>query len=305
MLGDADSNIHFLTDLSRLYQNLEPLPPRPIFERHLWIKKDAPLAIDTSLMPLLKQLQDAQDRNIIMAGVLQEHATTDPCHMSFSSEQLTKLCAVAGQGNKDITIQDALTAYLVVTLNKHVFDSDKEQIQRANILINYRGISDTLAPHGQVDNSIMFMLSDDFTNSLSLQSVATTIRASIIKARNEDFLTRWLVTIDLLMRRIHNEGQAWNFASYPNEVWINSNLKYDWASKVDFGMTNQCRFHTAGIMKYKFRVFRLNPVHNTDGSWTRDYGGAELSFRIPKENIKNKFTLAWNQDVKENFANVK
>ncbi|CAF1453970.1 unnamed protein product [Rotaria sordida] len=53
MLGDADSYIHFLSDLSRFYQGLEPLSPKPSFERHLWIKKDAFRAIDSSLMPLL------------------------------------------------------------------------------------------------------------------------------------------------------------------------------------------------------------------------------------------------------------
>ncbi|CAF3080957.1 unnamed protein product [Rotaria sp. Silwood2] len=304
MIGDADSNIHFLNDLSCLYQNLEPLSPGPIFERHLWIKKDANLTVDCCLMPLLKQLQDARKRDIVISDVLQESATTDPFHMSFSSKQLTKLRSLAAQSSEDITIQDALTAYIIVTFNKHVFISDKEYIRRTNTLINYRGISDTLAPHGQVDNSIMFMLSDDFADPLSLSNVAKTIRASVEKARNENFLSRWLVTVDLLMRKIHKEGQAWNFASYANEVWTNSNLKYDWASKVDFGMTDQCRFHTAGSMKFKFRVFQLNPVQGADGSWTRDHGGAEVSFRIPKNDIKNKFIVAWNNDVKENFKNV-
>ncbi|CAF3398273.1 unnamed protein product [Rotaria sp. Silwood2] len=232
-----------------------------------------------------------------MADVLEEYSTTDPLHMAFSSDQLKILRSLAAQGREDITIQDALTAYIIVTFNKHVFVSDKEYIRRTNTLINYRGISDKLAPDGQVDNSIMFMLSDDFANPLSLSNVAKTIRASVEKARNEDFLTRWLVTVDLLMRKIHKDGQAWNFASYANEVWTNSNLKYDWASKVDFGMKDQCRFHTAGSMKFKFRVFRLNPVQSADNSWTRDHDGAEVSFRIPKGDIKNKFITAWNNDV--------
>ncbi|CAF1338068.1 unnamed protein product [Rotaria sordida] len=305
MLGDADSYIHFLSDLSRFYQGLEPLSPKPSFERHLWIKKDAPRAIDSSLMPLLQPLQDARPRDIIIAKVVEEHTTTDPVQISFSSEQLTKLHSLAGQGIESITIQDALTAYIIVTLNKYVLVSDNEHIRRTNTIINYRGISDTLAPRGQVDNSIMFMLSDDFDNPLSLQCVAKTIRASINKARNEEFLERWLITIDLMMRKIHKEGKAWNFASYPNEIWFNSNLKYDWASKVDLGMKDQCRFHTVGVSKLKCRVFPLNPIQDVDGNWTRDHGGAEVSFRIPKEDCKNKFIAAWNNDVKENFMNFK
>jgi len=239
MIGDGDTYIHFLSDLSCLYQNLEPILPKPIFERHLWIKKDGSHTVDYSLMPLLKQLADARKRDIVIASILEEQATTDPLHMSFSSEQLTKLRSLAEGKSKDVTIQDALSAYLIVTLNKYVF-STHEHILRINNIINYRGISDSLAPRGQVDNSIMFMLSDDFADPLSLSSMAKTIRTSINKARNESFLARWLVTVDLLMRDIHKQGEAWNYASYANEVWMNSNLKYDWASQVDFGMADRC-----------------------------------------------------------------
>jgi hypothetical protein len=40
MVGDADSDLHFRNDLSRIYQHLEPLPPHPIFERRLLKKED-------------------------------------------------------------------------------------------------------------------------------------------------------------------------------------------------------------------------------------------------------------------------
>ncbi len=33
--GDADTNIRFLNDLSRIYQHLKPVLPRPIFERQI------------------------------------------------------------------------------------------------------------------------------------------------------------------------------------------------------------------------------------------------------------------------------
>ena len=39
MVGDANSNLHFLNDLSRAYQQREPLPPRCSFERHLLNKE--------------------------------------------------------------------------------------------------------------------------------------------------------------------------------------------------------------------------------------------------------------------------
>jgi hypothetical protein len=69
-------------------------------------------------------------------------------------------------------------------------------------------------------------------------------------------------------------------------------------------MTNQCRFHTAGLFKSYFRIFQLNPVRKEDENWTKDNGGAEVAFRIPKGEVKEKFLEAWKKDVEENFANL-
>ena len=77
-----------------------------------------------------------------------------------------------------------------------------------------------------------------------------------------------------------------------DEVMFNSNSKYDWVNQVDFDMTNQCRFHTTGLYKFYFRIFHLNPVRSEDGNWTRDNGGIEVAFRIPKgEKIFKKILL--------------
>lgn len=304
MIGDADTYIHFLSDLSCIYQDLEPVMSEPIFERHVWCNDDENNTIDSSIMPLLRPLADARKRELVLADLIQEHTTTDPMWMSFSSEELMKIHNLVEDMNEGVTIQDALTAYLIVTINKHFFVSDEEYIRRSNTIMNYRGISPSLAPLGQVDNSIIFILSEDFSDPLSLSSVAKTIRTSINNARNEDFLQRWLLTLDSLMRVIHKEGKAWNYIFYPNEIWMNSNMKFDWAGEVDFGMKNQCRFHTLGIMKFRFRVFRLNPVRDDQGTWTRDEDGVEVSFRIPQGNQKDNFIFAWKNDIKENFSQI-
>jgi NRPS condensation-like uncharacterized protein len=49
-LGDAASCLNFSNTLSRLYQQMEPLKPLPIFERRLW-KSDE---IDPSFLPIMK-----------------------------------------------------------------------------------------------------------------------------------------------------------------------------------------------------------------------------------------------------------
>jgi predicted transcriptional regulator with HTH domain len=301
LIGDGDSLIHFLNDLSCFYQDIQPILPRPIFERHLWLNDNI---IDSSLLPMMKQLVDARQRDQIIGDIIHEQEITDPIQISFSSEQLIKLQNLASQSDEHITIQDALNAYLIVKLNKHVFITENEHIQRINTIVNYRGISDSLAPHGQVDNSIMFMLSDDFPNPLCLSSIAQTIRRSINKSRDEDFLNRWLITLNTLMLNIHKQGQTWNYVFYPNEIWTNSNWKYDWASQVDFGMKDQSRFHTTGSSYLKFRIFRLNPFKDIHGNWIRDQNGAEVSFRIQKGKIKDNFIIAWKNDIEENFQNI-
>jgi hypothetical protein len=148
------------------------------------------------------------------------------------------------------------------------------------------------------------MLSDDFPNPLCLSSIAQTIRRSINKSRDEDFLNRWLITLNTLMLNIHKQGQTWNYGFYPNEIWTNSNWKYDWASQVDFGMKDQSRFHTTGSSYLKFRIFRLNPFKDIHGNWIRDQNGAEVSFRIQKGKIKDNFIIAWKNDIEENFQNI-
>ena len=69
-------------------------------------------------------------------------------------------------------------------------------------------------------------------------------------------------------------------------------------------MINQYRFHTAGLIKSYFRIFQLNPVRKEDGTWTRDTDGAEVAFRIPKGETKEKFLQTWKKDREKNFANL-
>jgi hypothetical protein len=299
MVGDGDSNLHFLNDLSRIYQQLEPLPPHPIFERQL-SKKENP---DFSL-PLIKYIsENAEKREDIIARITAEQTETDPLIMSFSSEQLGQLRTHTKHDN-ELTTNDTLCAYIILTMNKYLFSSENEYVQRTHLLVNYRGVSDSVAPKGHAANSFIQTLSSDFPNPLCLSSIAKTIRQAIQAVRNEEFLKKWIVTADVLKKQLQNEGRL-TFIWTKSDVIFNSNLKYDWASEVNFGMINQCRFHTMGSYKSYFRIFQLNPIKGKDGSWTRDIGGAEVSFRIPKGEGQEKFLEAWKKDIEQHFENVK
>ena len=298
MVGDANSNLHFLNDLSLIYQQHEPLPPSPIFERHLLNKEDPEFV----LLPIMKIFQNAVKNEIVSARVIKEQTETDPINMSFSSEQLAKLRTLGGVHDDEITIHDVHCAYIILTMNKHISLTANEHIRRAYIIVNYRGVSNLLAPKGHVGNPLMYLLSSDFPNPLSLFSITKTIRQAIKTTRDELYLGKWIGTADVLRRQGIKDGRV-SFVWDSDEVVFNSNFKYDWSNQVNFGMINQCRFHTGGLGKSYFRIFQLNPVRKEDGNWARDNGGAEVAFRIPKGEAK-EFLEAWKKDVKENFANL-
>ncbi|CAF4255232.1 unnamed protein product, partial [Adineta steineri] len=124
-LGDAASCLNFSYTLSRLYQHMEPLEPLPIFERRLW-KHDE---IDPSLLSTMKHFRDAKPLEEMWKKFMIDQEAYDQVNLSFSGEQLVKLRTLAGEDN--ITIQDALTAYIILTLNKYCYyNDDKRRILR-------------------------------------------------------------------------------------------------------------------------------------------------------------------------------
>jgi len=298
-LGDAASCVNFFNTLSRLYQQMEPLEPLPIFERRLW-KQDE---IDSSLLSMMKYLRDAKPFDEMWKKFMIDQEAYDQVNLCFSGEQLRKLRNLAGEDN--ITIQDALTAYIILTLNTYCYqNNDERHILRTNTSINFRDVSDSIASYGQVGNAVFMMLSDHFEDSYSLSNIATTIRRSIIKSRDSKFLERMLATADDAMRKMIDNNRLADLGFVSNEIIVNSNLRYDWANLVDFGYTDKCRFYTGWSGSFYLRVFRLNPIYNGNEWLPRDRNGAEVIFRIEKE-LKEKFINVIKRDINENFENVK
>ncbi len=106
------------------------------------------------------------------------------------------------------------------------------------------------------------------------------------------------------MRKNLKNNQLADVGRFPNEVVVNSNIRYDWTNLVDFGYTDKCRFYTAWTGASYLRVFRLNPEKDENEWLLRDRDGAEVAFRMEKD-LKEKFVNAWKQDIRENFKNVK
>ncbi|CAF4674480.1 unnamed protein product [Rotaria sp. Silwood1] len=278
---------------------MEPTKPLPIFERRLWREDEA----DQAFLPLMKQLRDAKPAEEVINAVLDHQVHYDQLNLHFSGEQLAKLRTLAG-GNS-VTIQDALTAYIILTLNAYCYnDNDEHRILRTNTVINFRGISDSIAPQGQVSNAVFMMLSDNFDDPYSLSNIAKTIRRSIVESRNSKTLEPRLATFDGLMRNNVRDNKLPDLGCFPNEFAVNSSLRYDWAGLVDFGYTDRCRFYRASTDALFLRVLRLNPEKDGNIWLPRDQYGAEVSFRVLKD-LKEKFVNAWKRDVNEHFENVK
>ncbi|CAF2718278.1 unnamed protein product [Rotaria sp. Silwood2] len=298
-LGDAASCLHFSNTLSRFYQQMEPTKPLPIFERRLWREDEA----NPLVLPIPKQVREAQPTEEVLKFFLADQLNYDQVNLHFSGEQLATLRKLAG--GDSVTIQDALTAYIILTLNTYCYNNnDERRILRTNTAINFRGISDAIAPQGQVANAVYSMLSDSFEDPYSLSNIAKTIRQSIIQLRDSKFLEAGLAAVDVLMRNNVRNNKLPDLRLVPNEFVVNSNHRYDWASFVDFGYTDRCRFYTVWTGALYLRAFRLNPEKDGNKWLPRDRDGAEIAFRMEKD-LKDKFINAWKRDITDNFKSVK
>jgi hypothetical protein len=92
------------------------------------------------------------------------------------------------ENNTEITIHDALCAYIILTLNKHFFSTTDEYIRCVHMVVNYRGVCNRLAPIGYVGN--------------------------------------YVTSSDVLCRQFIKDGRI-NFIFGSKEFIFNSNFKYD------------------------------------------------------------------------------
>ncbi len=255
------------------------------------------------ILILLTYLNECRPTEQILKRMMEDQTMYYQIKIHLSGEQLAKLRKLAG-GNT-VTIQDALTAYLISTLNTHFYpNDDPRHIIHTSTFMNIRGVSDSIAPAGLVANALFIMLSDDFDDPLSLSNIAEIIRRSIVRARDPKFLESCLATADGQMRRMLQNNLLANMVFFSNDIFVNSNYRYDWANLVDFGYTDKCRYYTAWAGRLCVRIFPVNPIYDGTQWITRDRERVEVAFLIEKD-IKDKFIKTWQQDLNEDFQKVK
>jgi hypothetical protein len=265
VVGDAASAALFLNDLSRLYQHFESLALRPVFERRLWSNEEA----DSVLFVRMKQYRDGAPIEALLEIYRKENENTDSVTMTFSSKQLVLLRTRVGGDQLVVSKNDALIAYVIFRLNTHFF-LEKQIIQRAFVIVNYRGISTKLCSPDQVGNCFMIILSDDFSDLYSFSIIAQTLRHSIKKARNEPFALSQIATEHLALKQLNDKQFKPNWTCFDNEVIVNSQYECDWIDQVDLGMTNQCRMHLPQATKLCFPC--LSSESRISKGWNVDKG---------------------------------
>ncbi len=184
----------FLHAFSRFYQQLEQLEPLSVFERRLWRRDEA----DPSLLPMMWFLSNTVSTEESITVHKTRQITHDHLNLHFSGKQLASLRKMVLDST--VTIHDVLIAYVILTLNIHCFSNDGQLILHTVFVVNYRRVSDSIAPSNVVANCVMTMLSDDFNDPYSLSNIAKTIRRSIIFTRNPKFLECYQATADGLTR---------------------------------------------------------------------------------------------------------
>lgn len=295
ILGDADAFLQFLRAISCSYQGLELPQSRPVFKRRLWLEKE----VNASL---LHDIEEFLDGDRTEKDATSNQVTYEHINVCISGEKLAKLRQRIS--DPEVSTQDVLCAYIILTLNTLRTQNNEQLIQRANTLINYRGVSDSVASLDLIANAVLMPLSDRFEDEQSLLSIAKTIRCSIKKSRDARFVEDWVATADKVMRTIVHQNRLPKMSLMNDRIVLNSNHRFDWANLVDFGHENKCRFYTIWTRALYIRIFRLNPVYNGTQYVGKDEKGAAVAFRI-ETNKKKNFLAAWQRGIDEDFIHVR
>jgi hypothetical protein len=78
-------------------------------------------------------------------------AAYEKINMYFLGQQLAQLYTLTGEAN--VIIEDVLTAYIIILLNRYCFENDEQRMTHKGTIINFRGVSDSISPLGYMRNS--------------------------------------------------------------------------------------------------------------------------------------------------------
>ena len=142
-LGDGRAFYDFTICLSALYENVDPsmLPPPPSLYRHVFpLPYCASDAVSRNFLTRMPHLSQDYAPKKLFQMYADVEARTDHVQLRFTGASLDGIRALAGEGAGDVrlSVQDCLTAYLVVTLSKCLEKPIKRVINALDVS-NFKG----------------------------------------------------------------------------------------------------------------------------------------------------------------------
>ncbi|TDL16837.1 hypothetical protein BD410DRAFT_794940 [Rickenella mellea] len=338
-LGDGYMGNLFMTYIAYYYRGADISSlPRPSFKKIFFPSPPTDSASREKFLPLMKHIRDAKPIEELFPAIMESQERTQPLNLVFSTKHMQALVKKAIAGAPDpskakFSKIDVLVAYLVFVYNEVLreVNPDAESIDTIVNTLDYRGYPE-LAPTAMFGNAAITFTSPSFTApqrpgmnagpreceqyfERNLASIAQSIRAGAVQARNPAFLEQYLLFHNDLCRKCYQQGLYQNLLpATPREITFNSSYVVNWRKAADFfepeseyADARMTTFHTNAILERYIRIFPANPrraykdegnVHEWD--WTYD-GGAEAAFRLDNS-LCDLYEAKVKQDVENGFG---
>ncbi|KAJ7750434.1 hypothetical protein DFH07DRAFT_547667 [Mycena maculata] len=309
MIGDGEFVFQFIYAWSQYYQGKKSAFGPPTYEKYRTAPPDehddnpATNEFMTRYLQHLKVLYPMDQWMSMVGDVMSKSAQVD---LMFTAHQIRQFRAIAdlwpGRQSIPTTAQDAVSAYLITTLNRCF----EVPITRMSSMLSYRGIKnpDNLKPGDwripgplALGNTIFQAFTPQLSTdeASSIGAVALAIRKSIIDTRKYDHVKRIVAVSEPIWLRQSQEQREHKFWPDDGTFVINSMPKTD-LSLFNFGYPkDRTRVVLYGAFAGYARFFPALPVKQVDGTWT---SGESLWMwvRIPT-NVRDKFLATIAEDL--------
>ncbi|KAG0705325.1 hypothetical protein DFH29DRAFT_1077723 [Suillus ampliporus] len=277
-LGDAVALCRFMQTLSRFYQRVEPVFTPPTFDKHEY--RTPQPSVSSDFLPLMPHLWVSYPFNELEAKYAEACEDLRNLRWRFHEHHLHALHSMLSANEEGyLSLHDCLTAYMVALLNR----SMARPIRMVTNAANSRRVEAHYIASNVAGNVIQNILTGTLPSHM--RGIATAVRESIVRCRDEMFLEDWMAAASDLMLTTANAGKSFFFASRPDVMTVNSNVTIDWCD-AHFGFPDSSSFFTTGSLKFYFRPFKSNPTL-CDGTWRPRNGSVDISMGVPRE-MKSK-----------------
>ena len=296
-------------------------------------------AAAAKFLPLMKHLRDAKSPEELIPLMLESQERTAPINLTFTAKELATLAKGASMATPDPALSrfsriHVLMAYIVLHHNRAVslVHPGHELVDTVVNTLDYRGNPKFASP-AMFGNAAITLTCPSFTlppepepvttgpreQTLHffrcLATIASSIRAGSMMARDPEFLEPYLAFHNDLCRKAYQEGSyQYLLPANEREMTFNSSHQINWRKAGDlfdadseYADAKYTRFHSSAVIERYVRIFNANPVWKEGkdaekGEWDFKFdGGVEVAFRLDKS-IASVFEAAVKRDLDAGFG---